>query len=352
MYTTFKNSSIAVVVMCSMLFVLPACKNSTSETKTNQTYYQPIDTGVKTGGIKVIPVHTTKGTLKIWTKQMGNNPTIKVLLLSGGPGSSHEYFECLENFFPEKNIEFIYYDQSGTGNSDIPADTSVYSLQNSVEEVEQVRKALHLDNSNFYLLGHSWGGIVALEYALKYQQNLKSVIISDMMCSADDYNKYAKDVLAKQMDPKVLDTLRTIEERKDFSNPKYMELLMTNYYAKHICRLPVWPEPLTRSFNKINQKFYTIMQGPSEFGLSGKLTGWNRKPDLKKITIPALTIGARYDTMDPEHMKWMATEMKNGSFLYCPNGSHMCLYDDQKIYMQGLIRYIEAIDKGEKKVSL
>ena len=100
-----------------------------------------------------------------------------------------------------------------------------------------------------------------MEYALKYQQNLKGLVISNMMASAPDYAKYAKNVLAPQMDTKILDTIRMIEAKGDFENPKYMELLMPNFYAKHICRLPLdaWPEPMTRSFAKMNQSLYVTI---------------------------------------------------------------------------------------------
>jgi proline iminopeptidase len=149
--------------------------------------------------------------------------------------------------------------------------------------------------------------------------------------------------LPKQIEPKALSEIREIESKKDFSNPRYMELLLPNFYAKHICRLSEWPEPLTRSFGRLNQAFYATMQGPSEFGLSGKLAHWERKKDLPRITVPTLTIGARYDTMDPEHMKWMASQVKNGTYLFCPNGSHMCFYDDQKNYFQGLNKFIRGV---------
>ena len=94
------------------------------------------------------------------------------------------------------------------------------------------------------------------------------------------------------------------------------------------------------------------MQGPSEFGIGGNLTNWDRKAQLKNITVPALSIGAQYDTMDPKHMQWMATQFKNGSYLYCPNGSHMAMYDDQLTYMNGLIKFIKGVDAGEKGVKL
>ena len=336
---------------------LAACKDPNATQKTElslHAFFKDTTKGVQTGGVQVVRINTPKGKFNVWTKKIGNNPKIQVLLLNGGPGATHEYFECMESFLPAEGIELIYYDQLGTGNSDNPKDTAMWSLPRYVEEVEQVRQALKLDKDNFYLLGHSWGGILALEYALKYQQNLKGLIISNMMASCPDYGKYADEVLAKQFDPKVLARIRVIEAKGDFENPEYMQLLIPNYYSKHICRFPFeqWPEPLLRAFNKINQSLYVTMQGPSEFGIAGKLTHWDRKADLPKISVPALSIGGKYDTMDPAHMQWMATQFQNGSYLYCANGSHMSMYDDQQTYMNGLIKFIKGVDEGEKKVKL
>jgi proline iminopeptidase len=333
--------------VCALLFFSCSEKVQQETSHPNEMslseFFKPQSSGVQNGGVKVIPIETSKGKFNIWTKTIGNNPQKRVLLLNGGPGLTHEYFECFENFLPGEGIEIIYYDQLGCGNSDNPKDTTMWDLARYVEEVEQVRSALHLTKDNFYLLGHSWGGILALEYALKYQQNLKGLIISNMMCSCPDYGKYADEVLSKKMQPAVLDSIHAIEARGDFSNPKYMELLMPNFYQEHICRIPLaeWPEPINRSSAKINQSLYVTMQGPSEFGIAGNLERWDRKDRLKEIVVPTLTIGAKEDTMDPEHMKWMSTQVKNGSYHYCPNGSHMCFYDDQDIYFKGLIAFLK-----------
>lgn len=327
--------------------IIISCNNQTKENKeiilTDDLYKE-----VQTGGIKVFPIETPKGKFNIWTKRVGNNPKIKLLLLNGGPGATHEYFECFESFLPQENIEFIYYDQLGCGLSDNPKDTSMWDLNRYVEEVEQVRKSLNLTKDNFYLLGHSWGGILAMQYALKYQENLKGLIISNMMSSCPAYGKYAQEVLAPQFDSKILDTIRQIEKKGDFSNPKYMELLMPNFYAKHICRIPIdqWPEPVNRSLSKMNQSLYVTMQGPSEFGIGGNLISWDVTKQLPQIKTPTLTIGGKHDTMDPEHMKWMSTQVQKGRFLLCPDGSHMDMYDDQKNYFPGLIQFIKDVDGG------
>lgn len=345
---TLKN--ISFMLSLYVLFLMTSCME-TSTTMSIQDYFKSTETGVKTGGVKVIPIETPKGKFNVWTKSFGNNPKIKLLLLNGGPGATHEYFECFESFLPAEGFEIIYYDQLGCGISDNPKDTALWDLARYVDEVEQVRKALNLTKDNFYLLGHSWGGILAMEYALKYQQNLKGLVISNMMASAPDYAKYAKNVLAPQMDTKILDTIRMIEAKGDFENPKYMELLMPNFYAKHICRLPLdaWPEPMTRSFAKMNQSLYVTMQGPSEFGISGKLEKWDVKAQLKSLILPTLVIGAKHDTMDPAHMEWISKEVKNGSFLLCSNGGHMCMYDDQDTYLAGLIKFIKGVDGGRQK---
>jgi proline iminopeptidase len=133
-----------------------------------------------------------------------------------------------------------------------------------------------------------------------------------------------------------------------------MGLLTPHFYEKHICRMPAgeWPDPVKRTFKHLNTVIYTQMQGPSEFGIGGNLANWDVSSQLKNINVPTLVIGAKYDSMDPEHMAWMSKQFPNGSYLYCANGSHMCMWDDQQTYFNGLIRFIQAIDKGEKQVAL
>lgn len=304
---------------------------------------------VLSGGVKMIPITTPKGTFRVWTKRTGNNPDVKVLLLHGGPGLTHEYLEVFDSYFPGAKIEYYYYDQLGSYYSDQPSDPSLWELPRFVEEVEQVRKALGLNKDNFFLYGHSWGGMLAMEYALKYQQHLKGLIIDSVMSSMPAYNEYTQKVLIPQIDPNIYARIKAIEKAGDFENPEYNGLLMEHHYVHHILRLPPpqWPDPTWRALKHMNPAIYVPMQGPSELGISGKLENWDRSADLKKITVPVLTIGAAHDTMDPEHMKWMSEQFPEGRHLHCENGSHLTFYDDPKNYFPGLIQFIKDVNNGD-----
>jgi len=300
-----------------------------------------------TGGARLIPVETPLGTFNVWTKRVGNNPDIKVLLLHGGPGATHEYFESADSYFPNASVEYYYYDQLGSGNSDNPEDPSLWDLDRFIDEVEQVRIALGLDASNFVLLGHSWGGILATEYALKYQENLKGLIISNMQASIPEYIDYANNVLGPQLPAEVLAEIKALEAAGDYTSERYLGLIEEYYYPEHVLRRPLaeWPEPVNRSFSKLNYPLYLKMQGPSEFGIVGDATlkDWDRSGDLHLIMVPTLSIGAQYDTMDPEGMKRIAESVQNGTFLYCENGAHMAMFDDADTYYNGIIAFLGTL---------
>ena len=344
------KKSILLIALSLIIFSCNNSKDDESNTTKESNYldYSTRDDKLS-GGVKMIPIQTASGEFKVWTKRVGNNPTMKVLLLHGGPGATHEYFEAFDSYFPNAGIEYYYYDQLESSYSDQPNDSTLWSVDSYVDEVEQVRKALGLNKDNFYLLGNSWGGILCMEYALKYQDNLKGLIITNMMASVPEYNKYANEVLGPQLPPEVLKEVKELEAKGEFDNPRYSELLFQYYYTEHILRMPLeeWPDPVNRAFANLNPNLYVTMQGPSEFGIVGdaKLKDWDITKELPKITVPTLSVGGAYDTMDPKHMEWIATQVQNGQYLHCPDGSHMSMYDDAETYFEGLIKFIKEVDK-------
>jgi proline iminopeptidase len=296
------------------------------------------------GGSRMVPISTPSGDYRVWTKRVGNNSSVKMLMLHGGPGCTHEVLEACDSFLPSAGIEYYYYDQLGSGRSDVPNDPGLWNIERFVDEVEQVRVALGLDSRNFVLYGQSWGGILAIEYALAHQQHLRALVISNMMSSAPAYTGYAEQVLMPQMDQEALNEIRSLEARGMTADPRYMELLYEHHYVEHVLRMPVeeWPDPVVRAMNHINPDIYVKMQGPSELGMSPEATlaSWDRTDDLATIEVPTLVIGAAHDTMDPGFMEMMSKKLPRGSYLFCPEGSHLAMYDDQERYFAGLIEFL------------
>jgi proline iminopeptidase len=300
---------------------------------------------VISGGSRMVPVSTRSGEYRVWTRRVGNNPDLKVLLLHGGPGASDELYESFDLWFPQAGIEYYYYDQLGSFRSDQPDDSSLWTLERFVDEVEQVRQALRLDRGNFVLFGQSWGGLLAMEYAVHHQQQLKGLVISNMMSSSRLYNDYANDVLMPAMDQDALAEIKRFESEGKTADPRYEQLLTEHHYVLHVCRMPQanWPDPVNRGLSHINPAIYVPMQGPSELGLSGTLEDWDRSADLRRIDVPALVIGATHDTMDPAHLRWMSQQLPQGRYLHCPDGSHLCQFDDPDHFFPGLIDFLTSL---------
>ncbi len=323
-----------LLFIISALTILFSCKISTHDENAAgpdmkvSDYFNYGDSAVQTAGVRMIPITTPVGNFKVWTKRFGNNPRIKVLLLHGGPAFTHEYMECFESFFPKEGFEFYEYDQLGSYYSDQPKDSSLWTIEHFVDEVEQVRKTIGATKENFYVLGNSWGGMLAMEYALKYQENMKGLIVGNMMASIPDYEKYNA-VLRDKMRKTLVDSLQNYEAKGMYKDSTYQSLVFNEYYLQHLCRLPEWPDPLQRAFKHFNEEIYVMMQGPSEFK-----TG-------------ALMIGAQFDTMDPKAMEDQSKAVQHGHYLYCPSGSHLCMWDDQKVFMKGVIQFIKDVDEGK-----
>jgi proline iminopeptidase len=294
--------------------------------------------GIRVAGIRMIPV--VDGKYKVWTKRIGSGP-VKVLLLHGGPGFPHDYLEAMESFLPQAGIEMYYYDQLGVGNSDVPEDPALWTLPRYLTEVEEVRRGLGLDH--FVLYGHSWGGILAMEYALNYQQHLRGLVISNMTAGTQSYLKRTAGLKTQLLKPQALAQFNALEAAKKYDDPGYTRIVTEDLYPKMICRLKPWPEPVSRAFRLVNEKIYNQMQGKSEFEVTGNLKDWERWDRLHEIKVKALTIGSTYDEMDPDDMRKMAKLMPNATCAICPNGSHLDLWDDQAVYFEHLLAFLRSV---------
>jgi proline iminopeptidase len=297
---------------------------------------------VMTGGARMIAIDG--GKYRVWTKRIGHG-RIKLLTLHGGPGFNHEYLECFEDFLPAAGIELYYYDQLGSSYSDQPSDDSLWMIPRFVEEVEQVRAALGLEQ--FYLFGHSWGGMLGIEYALKYGQHLKGFILSNMTAGIRAYEKHAAELKAA-LPAETIAKIDKYEAAGDYGNADYQQLMMTEVYGRYLCRLDPWPEPLDRSFRHLNDQIYNLMQGPNEFVITGTMKNWERWDDLPHIKVPTQVIGARHDTMSLDDLKREAELIPNARLGVCAEGSHMAMYDDQAAYFGHLLGFVHDVERGRR----
>ncbi len=302
--------------------------------------HDPVKTAKASGpGVQYI---TLDNGYKVWTQTVGEGE-IKLLTLHGGPGATHEYFEIFEKHLPQEGIQFFYYDQLGSYMSDQPDDKSLWVKERFVEELEQVRRALELEN--FYLLGNSWGGMLTIEYALKYPAHLNGIIISNMTDSIPSYVEYITE-LRHQIPAEALAVLEKYEAAGDYHNPEYEKTLIEHLYTKHICRLDPWPDAVQRTFSHLGTQVYYTMNGDNEFFINGNIQDWDRSEDLKSIEIPTLIPVGEFDTMSPKRILEMEKAMPRARAVVCPGGSHFAMWDAEEVYHRELIKFIREVEEG------
>jgi proline iminopeptidase len=276
---------------------------------------------------------------------VGAGPT-KLLLLPGGPGCSHEYFECFEDFLLPRGVELIYYDPLGTGASDRPDDPSLLTMEHFREEVEQVRIALGLED--FYLLGHSAGGWVAIEYALTHPGHLRGLILSNTIASERSFVEYPEQVLAQEGPPEAMTKLQDCKARGD--GDCYDELT-DPYMAKRYLNIdppldPPWPAPVSIACFGIgsNPKLMHAALGVPAFKFIGTVSSWDRWNDLGGIHVPTLLLASKRNIISPADVARMAAHIPGAQVAMLERGSHMAMYDDQDAYFGALMHFIEGVE--------
>lgn len=276
----------------------------------------------------------------LWTRSIGHGP-IKLLLVHGGPGMTHEYFESFEDALDPDKYEFFYYDQLGSYFSDQPDDERLWTLPRFTDELEEVREQLGLDQ--FVVLGQSWGGMVAIEYALKYGQHLKGLIVSNMVDNIADYADYIGKLRERELSSEDVATMKGYEAKSDFDAPEYVALCM-KLYESCICRKTPWPDAVQRTFAHLNEQVYVTLQGPNEFTITGSMGSWDVRDRLGDIDVPTLLLGAVHDSMNPDTIRSMAERIPAATAHICPEGSHFSMWDDADDYFAALEEFLRSLD--------
>jgi len=231
----------------------------------------------------------------VWTARLGPSEGTPVLLLHGGPGAASYYMIPLAERLAEHRPTIVY-DQLGCGRSDQPDDTSLWTVDRSVEEVDQVRAALGLERC--HLLGQSWGGWLSIEYMTRGASGIERLVLASTSASIPEFMAGARGLIEQLPEPH-RSALIELGDRGEYSHPDYLAAVDV-FYHRHLCRAEPWPEALVLSSEQMDgNQVYLTMNGPTEFDVIGLLRDWDRTADLGRIRVPTLVTCGRYDEITP-----------------------------------------------------
>jgi len=271
---------------------------------------------------------------KLFYRTFGTGGNV-LLCLHGGPGAMHDYLLPFRKLGDDK-VKVVLYDQLGCGKSERPPDTSRYTIDYGVEEVEGVRQALNLGRIN--LFGNSYGGALALQYALKYQHNIKKLIVSSGLSSVPETVKEMKRL--KTLLPRdVQETLAKYEAVEDYQNPEYLKAVEV-FYRNFVCRLPEWPEEVKRTLNGLSTPVYYTMNGPNEFTIIGNLKDWDITSRLHEIKVPTLVTVGRYDEVTPKIAETIHENIPGSKLVIFENSSHLAMWEEEESYVRTVGEFI------------
>jgi proline iminopeptidase len=273
---------------------------------------------------------------EIWYKIMGEGEGIPILTLHGGPGGTHRYFYQLSPQASERPI--ILFDQLGSGRSDFHTDTTLMTVQHFVEQVHVVKESLGLEE--FYLLGHSWGGSLAVEYYLNYPEGIKALILSSPLISTPRWEADA-DTLIKTLPPKMQDIIRQANESGDYGSKEYQKA-DAYYWSQFGLRSAQKDHPLDTIEVSGNRVIYNYMWGPSEFRCTGTLKEFDRTERLSEISVPTLFVTGEYDEARPETVKYFSTLVPDSEFEVVEGAGHSTLHDNQEGYIKILRGFLNG----------
>ncbi len=265
---------------------------------------------------------------------------LPLLCLHGGPGASWDYFEPLEAI-AESGRRLVFYDQLGSGNSDVPQDTSLYTVDLYVEEVDVVRQALGLER--LHLLGHSWGGMLALEYALKQPPGLSGLVLADTGASMPQWAAEGRRLVA-ELPAEVQQAIRKNEAGGTTGSDEYREA-MREFSRRHLGgRIDPRPEYLKRMADKPGDEVYAIMWGPSEWCLTGTLKDWDVTSRLGEIGVSTLVLAGRHDEATPAMLETLQRGIPNAEGVIFEHSGHFPHIEETGRYLEVLTRFLERVE--------
>jgi proline iminopeptidase len=277
---------------------------------------------------------------KIWYQKFFSERSqdkIPIIVLHGGPGVPHNYLRKLSQL--AVNNPVVFYDQLGCGKSAINGNhKELWLLPHFVEELELLIN--QLGASEIYLLGHSSGAALAIEYALKNPHQVKKLILASPFISASLWIKDTR-YLLEQLPPQVVEVINKHEKEGTLESQEYQDATLI-FYHHFLCRMPEWPDDFKDSFSNLNLSVYQTMWGPSEFSLTGNLKKFERLNDLQLLKIHTLITCGRFDEARPESMQKIVNLLPNGELVIFENSAHIPHLEESEKYLKAITEFLEA----------
>jgi proline iminopeptidase len=264
-----------------------------------------------------------------------------ILALHGGPGGSHDYLTPLVDL-TNSGFRVALFDQLGCGRSDVPNDSTLFSVEHHIEEVERVRK--HLRLGRVHLIGSSYGGLLALAYALRHPEALRSLVtvggLASVPLAQEEMNR-----LREELPAETLEMMRRHERAGEFENPEYLAAVDA-FYHRHVCRLSPWPPELLRTFQLIAARpVYRVMNGPNEFTITGTIRDYDLSGELPKIRVPTLVLGGRFDEVTPTVAEQIHRGIPGSRRMIFENSSHLPFWEERGRFMEVVSDFLRSVDR-------
>lgn len=264
-----------------------------------------------------------------------------IILIHGGPGSTHNYMEMLDSI-ASTGRKVISYDQLGCGNSYLDGHPELWKADTWIDELIELRKYLNIDEC--YLLGQSWGGMLVIQYMIERKpEGIKGIILSSTLSSASLW-AHEQHRLIKLMSKEDQAAIQYAEEHNVWDSKDY--LLANDHFMKLHCAdiQPSDPECLTRE-KKSGSEPYLYGWGPNEYTPSGTLKDFEYTDRLHEIIVPSLIMSGTNDLCTPLVAKTMYDNLNNAKWQLFDGARHMCFAEDNKLYCEVLSKFLEENDK-------
>lgn len=274
---------------------------------------------------------------RLFYRSFGRATKGTVLCLHGGPGASHDYLLPLADL-AQFGYRVVLFDQLGCGRSQRPRGTALYTIDHHVEEVEGIRRALHL--GRVHLMGSSYGGALVLATALTYPRALRSLVVSSGLASTP---LTVREMwrLVNRLPPRVRATIRRHNARGDFRNPEYLKAVDV-FYRRHLCRLRVWPHEVVQTMDNTGL-VYRIMNGPNEFTITGRIRDWDVTDRLPEIRLPALVTVGRYDEVTPRVARAIQNGIQGSKLVLFDESSHLAFWEQRPLYIEIVRDFLDGV---------